>query len=58
MGLERGEYLRRGIGREEQGLQLGLDKIPLLGAQGIEVGLEQDLESAQVDEIARLHHLQ
>ena len=58
MGLKGGEDLRRGVGREEQGLELGLDKIPLLGAQGIEVGLEQHLEGAQVDEIARLHHLQ
>jgi hypothetical protein len=32
MGLERREDLRRGVGREEQGLELGLDKIPLLGA--------------------------
>ena len=39
-------------------LKLGLDKIPLLGAQGIEVGLQQHLEGAQVDEIAHLHHLQ
>jgi hypothetical protein len=30
----------------------------LLRTQGIEVGLEQDLESSQVDEVARLHHLQ
>ena len=58
VGLKGGEHLRRGVGREEQGLELGLDKIPLLGAQGIEVGLEQHLEGAQVDEIARLHHLQ
>ena len=58
MGLERREDLRRGVGREEQGLEFGLDKIPLLGAQGIEVGLEQHLESPEVDEIARLHHLQ
>ena len=39
-------------------LQLRLHKIPLLGAQRIEVRLEQHLEGAQVDEIARLHHLQ
>ena len=58
MGLKGREHLRRGVGREEQGLELGLDKIPLLGAQGIEIGLEQHLEGAQVDEIARLHHLQ
>ena len=58
MGLKGGKDLRWGVGREEQALQLGLDKIPLLGAQGIEVGLQQDLEGAQVDEIARLHHLQ
>jgi hypothetical protein len=58
MGLERCEHLRRGVGREEQGLQLGLDKISLLGPQGIEIRLEQDLEGAQVDEIPRLHHLQ
>ena len=57
MGLERREHLRRGIGGEEQGLELGLDKIPLLGAQGIEIGLQQHLEGAQVDEIAGLHHL-
>ena len=58
MGLKGREHLRRGVGREEQGLQLRLDKIPLLRAQRIEVGLEQHLEGAQVDEIARLHHLQ
>ena len=57
MRLKGREHLRRGVGREEQGLELGLDKIPLLRAQGIEVGLEQHLEGAQVDEIARLHHL-
>src|SRR6058998_3604690 len=33
MGLKGGEDLRRGVGREEQGLELGLDKIPVLGAQ-------------------------
>ena len=58
MGLKGGEDLRRGVGGEEEALQLGLDKIPLLRAQGIEVGLEQHLEGAQVDEIAGLHHLQ
>jgi hypothetical protein len=58
VGLERGEHLRWGVGCEEQSLELGLDKIPLLGAQGIEVGLQQDLEGAQVDEIAGLHHFQ
>ena len=58
MGLERGEHLRRRVGGEEQGLELGLDKIPLLRAQRIEVRLQQYLESAQVDEIAGLHHLQ
>ena len=39
MGLKRREHLRRGVGGEEQGLELGLDKIPLLGAQRIEVRL-------------------
>ena len=58
MGLKGSEHLRRGVGREQQRLELGLDKIPLLRAQGIEIGLEQHLEGAQVDEIARLHHLQ
>src|SRR5882724_11157235 len=58
MGLKGGEDLRRGVGRKEQGLELGTDKIALLGPQRIEVGLEQDLEGAQVDEIAGLHHLQ
>ena len=58
MGLKGREHLRRGVGGEEQGLELGLDKIPVLGAQRIEIGLEQHLEGAQVDEIARLHHLQ
>ena len=58
MGLKGGKDLRGSIGREEEALQLGLDKIPLLRAQRIEVGLEQDLEGPQVDEIARLHHLQ
>ena len=56
--LKGGEDLRRGIGREQQGLQLGLDKIPVRGAQRVEVGLEQDLDGPQVGEIARLHHLQ
>ncbi len=50
--------LRWGMSGEQQGLELRLDKIPLLRAQRIEVGLEQHLEGAQVDEIARLHHLQ
>jgi hypothetical protein len=58
MRLKGGEDLRRGVGREEQALQLRLDKIPLLRAQRIEVGLQQHLEGAQVDEIADLHHLQ
>ena len=58
MGLKGGEDLRRGVGREEEALQLGFDKIPLLDAQRIEIRLEQTLEGAQVDEIARLHHLQ
>ena len=58
MGLKGGEDLRRGVRREEEALQLGLDKIPLLRAQGIEIRLQQDLEGAQVDEMARLHHLQ
>jgi hypothetical protein len=58
MGLERRKHLRRGVGREEQGFELSLDKIPLLGAQRIEVGLEEHLEGAQIDKIAGLHHLQ
>ena len=58
MGLECREDLRRGVGREEQGFEFGLDKISLLGAQDIEIGLEQHLEGAQIDQIARLHHLQ
>src|SRR5499427_6975968 len=58
MGLKGGEDLRRSVSREEEALQLGFDKIPLLDAQGIEIRLEQDLQGAQVDEIARLHHLQ
>ena len=57
MGLERREDLRRAR-REEQGLEPCVHKIPLLRAQRIEVGLEQHLKGAQVDEIPRLHHLQ
>ena len=56
--LKGGEHLRRGVGREEQGLQLRLHEIPVRGAQRIEVRLQQHLEGAQVDQIARLHHLQ
>jgi hypothetical protein len=58
MRLKGGQHLRWGVGREEQGLQLRLDKIAMRGAQGIKIGLEQHLEGAQIDQIARLHHLQ
>ena len=57
MGLKGGEHLGRGVGSQQQRLQVGLDKIPPLGAQRIEVRLEQHLDGPQVDEIPGLHHL-
>ena len=57
VGLKGGEHLRRRVGRQQQSLQVGLDKIAALGAQRIEVGLEQRLDGPQVDQIPGLHHL-
>ena len=57
VGLKGGEHLGWGVGGQQQRLQVGLDKIAALGAQRIEVGLEQHLDGPQVDEIPGLHHL-
>ena len=57
MGLKGGEHLGRGVGGQQQRLKVRLDKIAALGAQGIEVGLEQYLDGPQVDQIPGLHHL-